>query len=257
MIKPKPDRYAGLIKSDEELQAMRKAGRELARVREEVVRAVRPGVSTLELDRLARKRIEELGARPAFLGYNDYPATLCTSINEEVVHGIPNAKRRLSAGDLVSIDFGLILHGFYADTAVTVPVGELSEERKRLIEVTRRALEVGIAAVRVDGRVGDISAAIQRFVESQSMTVVRDYTGHGIGREMHEEPKVPNYGKEGHGLRLRAGMVVALEPMVNLGTWRTEVLEDGWTVVTADGRPSAHFEHTVALTASGVEILTA
>lgn len=257
MIKPKPDRYAGLIKSDEELEAMRRAGRELARVREEVARAVRPGVTTQELDRLALRLITELGAKPAFLGYNGYPATLCTSINEEVVHGIPSARRRLNAGDLISIDLGLILQGFYSDTAVTVAVGEVSAERRQLIEVTRKALEVGIAAMRADGRVGDVSSAIQRYVESQKMTVVRDYTGHGIGREMHEDPKIPNYGSPGRGLRLRPGMVLALEPMVNLGTWRTQVLEDGWTVVTADGKPSAHFEHTVALTGAGVEILTA
>lgn len=257
MIKPKPDRYAGLIKSDEELDSMRRAGRELARVREEVVRAVRPGVTTQDLDQLAYRRIKELGAQPAFLGYNGYPATLCTSINEEVVHGIPSARRRLNSGDLVSIDVGLILQGFYSDTAVSVAVGEVSPEIHRLIEVTRKALETGIAAMRSEGRVGDVSSAIQRYIESQKMAVVRDYTGHGIGREMHEEPKVPNYGSPGGGLRLRPGMVLAIEPMVNLGTWRTETLEDGWTVVTADGKPSAHFEHTVALTASGVEILTA
>ncbi len=256
MIKVKQNQHVGLIKSDEEIDAMRKAGRELAEVREKVVSMVRPGVSTLELDRAAREMIEGFGAKPAFLGYSGFPNTLCTSINEEIVHGIPSAKRRLKEGDLISVDMGLIHYGFYSDTAVTVPVGKVSPEIERLIDVTRQALEEGIKAVKPGKRVGDFSAAVQNFVESRELAVVREYTGHGIGRQLHEEPKIPNFGRPGTGLRLREGMVLALEPMVNLGSWKTEVLGDDWTVVTSDGKPSAHFEHTVALTNNGVEILT-
>jgi methionyl aminopeptidase len=257
MAPPRKDRYAGLIKSAEEIERMRRAGQELAPIRSRMADMVRPGVSTEELDRVAREMVEAVGAKPAFLGYHGFPATICASINEEVVHGIPSPERRLRVGDMISIDIGLIHYGFYADTAFTVAVGHVSQEVQRLIEATRRALDVGIEAARPGRRVGDVSAAIQGFVEAESFSVVREYTGHGIGREMHEDPKIPNYGVRGQGLRLREGMVLALEPMVNAGTWRTETLGDGWTVVTADRRPSAHFEHTIALTKNGAEILTA
>jgi len=201
--------------------------------------------------------VEAGGARPAFLGYHGYPATICASINEEVVHGIPSKDRILCEGDLVSVDVGLVYDGFVADTAISLPVGPVSPEIERLIEATRRSLDAGIAAARPGHRLGDVSSAIQSCAESAGFSVVREYTGHGIGREMHEEPKVPNYGPASKGLRLRAGMVLALEPMLNVGGWQTEVLEDGWTVVTKDRKASCHFEHTIALTEDGAEILTA
>ncbi|NQU43295.1 type I methionyl aminopeptidase [bacterium] len=256
MIKAKPGQHAGLIKSREELDIMRDAGRKLARVREELAKAVGPGITTLDLDRQAREMIEDMGARPAFLGYRGYPATICASVNEEVVHGIPSAGRKLNEGDLISLDVGLIHEGFYSDTAITVAVGQVTPEIERLIGTTREALKAGIEAARAGNRLGDVSAAIQNQVESSGFSVVREYTGHGIGREMHEEPRIKNYGRPDSGLRLRAGMVLALEPMVNIGVWNTRVLDDEWTVVTADGKPSAHFEHTIAVTENGAEILT-
>ena len=248
--------HAELIKSGAEIELMRQAGRELARIRDAVANLAHPGISTLELDKVARQLIESAGAKPAFLGYHGYPASICASINHEVVHGIPSRKRCLRDGDLLSIDLGLILHGFYADTAVSVAVGKVEPSVARLIEVTRNALSVGIEAMRTATRIGDISHAIEKFVVGEGFSVVREYTGHGIGRQMHEDPKVPNFGEAGKGVRLKKGMVLALEPMVNMGSWKTEVLGDEWTVVTADGKPSAHFEHTVALTENGVEVLT-
>ncbi|HNY26207.1 MAG TPA: type I methionyl aminopeptidase [Candidatus Sumerlaeota bacterium] len=260
MIRGGVDRLAGIIKSREEIELMRKAGRELAEVREALAAMVRPGITTLDLDQAAYAMIEELGAKPSFLGYGTgrraYPATICASINEEIVHGIPSAKRRLHDGDLISIDVGLFHYGFHSDTAVTVAVGDASAEIHRLIEITRRSLEIGIEVCRPGARLGDVSNAIQSYVESFGLSVVREYTGHGIGREMHEEPRIPNYGPAGRGIRLREGMVLAIEPMVNLGDWRTQELDDEWTVITADHKPSAHFEHTVALTENGAEILT-
>lgn len=255
-LRIKPNQHAGLIKSKEEISIMREAGRRLAVVREQLVGMVRPGLSTEDLDRAAREAIQAGGDEPAFLGYRGYPATICASINEEVVHGIPSPRRRLKEGDVLSVDMGLIHRGLYADTAVSVAVGRVDPDLEHLIEVTRRALEVGIEAAKPGCRVGDISSAIETWVTSQGLQVVREYTGHGIGREMHQEPMVPNYGPAGKGLRLREGMTLALEPMVNLGTWSTEVLDDDWTVVTADRRPSAHFEHTIALTQDGATILT-
>ncbi len=258
MIKVRPDAMAGLIKSREELEIMREAGRKLAVVRQALVEAVKPGVTTLELDEIAQKGVESQGAEPAFLGYRGFPGTVCASVDEEIVHGIPSARRRLKEGQIVSLDVGLKYEGFFSDTAVTVAVGKVSPELERLIDVTRRSLDIAIEAMSTAKRLGDISAAIQNFVEGEAkLAVVRDYTGHGIGRALHEEPQVLNYGKPGKGRRLRPGMVLALEPMVNLGTSGTRVLEDDWTVVTADGQPSAHFEHTVALTENGAEILTA
>ncbi len=260
MIKGGVDRLAGIIKSREEIELMRKAGRELAEVREALVAMVRPGITTLDLDKAAQALIEECGAKPSFLGYGAgrraYPATICASINEEIVHGIPSAKRRLHDGDLISIDVGLFHYGFHSDTAVTVAVGDASAEVHRLIEITRRSLEIGIEACRPGARLGDVSHAIQSYVESFGLSVVREYTGHGIGRDLHEEPRIPNHGPAGRGIRLREGMVLAIEPMVNLGDWRTQVLDDEWTVITADHKPSAHFEHTIALTENGAEILT-
>lgn len=235
---------------------MRKAGHELAPIRDEIAQMVQPGVTTLELDRVAERRIREVGATPAFLGYHGFPGTICASINEEVVHGIPSDGRVLKEGDIVSIDIGLVHYGFVADSAVTVAVGAVSPEVQKLLDVTESALQSGIAAFQSGNRLTDISAAIQQEVEAHNFAVVREYTGHGIGRKMHEDPRILNYGEPGKGMRLRPGMVFAMEPMVNVGDWKTEVLEDKWTVVTADRKPSAHFEHTVALTEDGPEILT-
>lgn len=244
------------LKSPADLERMRRAGRLAAQVLEAVGRAVAPGVTTKELDRLAEKFIRDAGGVPTFLGYRGYTATLCASINEEVVHGIPNPKRVLREGDIVGIDVGATLDGFVGDTAATFAVGRITDEAQRLLQTTRESLDQGIAAARVGNRLGDVSAAIQRVAEAKGYSVVRDFVGHGIGRNMHEEPSVPNYGTAGTGLRLEAGLVIALEPMVNMGTWRVQVLKDGWTVVTEDNRLSAHFEHTVAVTDAGPEILT-
>lgn len=235
---------------------MRAAGALLHKVMDDLEKAVEPGITTGQLDDIARQTIEGSGAEPAFLGYHGYPATLCVSVNEQVVHGIPGI-RKLKNGDIVSIDCGLILKGFYADMAVTLPVGEVSEVAQELMRTTREALEVGINQMRSGNRLGTLSAAIQNHVEPKGFGVVRDYTGHGIGRRMHEPPQVPNYGEPETGLRLKPGMVLALEPMVNVGTWRTRTLADGWTVVTADGTLSAHFEHTVAVTSGEPLVLTA
>lgn len=247
---------AELIKSRDEIELMRKAGRELAAVCRKLVELVHPGISTYELDKVARHLIESAGAKPAFLGYHGYPASICASINEEIVHGIPSRKRTLHEGDLISIDIGLILHGFFSDMAVTVPVGQVDPEIERLIAVTKRALEVGIAAAKPGKRVGEISSAVEKYVEGEGFSVVREYTGHGIGRQMHEDPRIPNYGKPTDGIRLKPGMALAIEPMVNVGGWQTELMSDGWTVLTLDRKPSAHYEHTIALTEDGAEILT-
>lgn len=244
------------LKSAAEIEKMRTAGRLLRQVFDAVGALVVPGVTTAELDREAHKLILAGGAIPSFLGYHDFPATLCTSINDEIVHGIP-CDRVLQEGDIVSVDAGLILDGFHADTATTFAVGTISDEAQRLLQITRESLAKAIEKVQPGGRVGDISAAVQRFVEDQKLTLVRDYTGHGIGRSLHEPPQVPNFGREGTGERLKPGLVLAIEPMVNIGTHKTIVLDDGWTVKTADGSLSAHFEHTVAVTESGPYILTA
>jgi methionyl aminopeptidase len=239
---------------------------ELARVREaclvvhdildELERAAIPGVTTGELDRLARARTRERHAAPAFLGYHGYPAAVCISVNDEVVHGIPSDARVLRDGDVVGIDFGVCLDGWYGDAARTVPVGRVDEAAARLIAATRTALEAGIRAAVPDGRLGDIGAAVQVAVEASGHSVVRDFVGHGIGRQLHEPPQVPNFGTRGTGLRLRAGMVLAIEPMVNAGGFEVETTEDGWTAVTLDGSLSAHFEHTVAVTEEGPVVLT-
>jgi methionyl aminopeptidase len=244
------------VKSPADLERMRRAGRLAARVLSAVGRAVAPGMTTKDLDVLAEKCIRDGGGAPTFLGYRGYTACLCASVNEEVVHGIPHRKRVLREGDIVGIDVGATVDGFVGDTAATFPVGRIAPEVRALLDVTAQALERGIAQVRPGKRIGDISQAIQAHAEAGGYSVVRDFVGHGIGRQMHEEPSVPNYGTAGTGFRLEPGVVLALEPMVNRGTWRVKVLDDGWTVVTEDGALSAHFEHTVAVTPEGPEILT-
>lgn len=244
------------LKSAAEIATMRGAGRVVADTLRRLEAAVVPGVTTLELDRIARKEIEGRNARPAFLGYRGFPATLCVSINKEVVHGIPSADRMVREGDLVSLDLGAVVGGFYADAAVTVAVGAVPAETRRLVNVTRESLAKAILAARLGGRLGDVSAAVQEHVEAAGFSIVRDFVGHGIGRALHEEPPIPNYGREGTGMRLAPGLVLAIEPMVNMGGHEVETLADGWTAVTRDGSLSAHFEHTVALTENGPEILT-
>ena len=245
-----------VCKSAGEIEKMRRSGHILRQVLDVVTAAVAPGVSTMDLEHAAEKKIRELGAKPAFKGYYDYPCVLCTSINQEVVHGIPSAKRKLNEGDIVSVDCGVVLEGYYSDSAVTVPVGTISEETQKLLDVTRESLVRGIAAAQPGNRLGDIGAAVQEYVEAAGFSVVREFVGHGIGTKLHEDPQVPNYGQREQGIKLREGMVLAIEPMVNLGGPAVRVLEDKWTAVTEDGRASAHFEHCVAVTKDGPVILT-
>jgi len=245
-----------VCKSAGEIEKMRRSGRILRQVLDAVTAAVAPGVSTMDLERVAEKKIRELGAKPAFKGYYDYPCVLCTSINQEVVHGIPSEKRKLHEGDIVSVDCGVVLEGYYSDSAVTLPVGAISEELQKLLDVTRESLALGIAAAQPGNRLGDIGAAVQEYVEAAGFSVVREFVGHGIGTRLHEEPQVPNFGARGHGAKLREGMVLAIEPMVNYGKPETRVLGDKWTAVTVDGSFSAHFEHCVAVTKDGPVILT-
>jgi methionyl aminopeptidase len=236
---------------------MRRSGAAVRTVLEHVRAQVKPGVTTLDLEKAAVSKMEELGATPAFKGYRGYPCVLCTSVNEEVVHGIPSGERVLREGDIVSIDCGVVLDGYYGDSAITVPVGtDLSPKAKRLLDVTQASLETAIRAVRPGATLGDIGAAVQEVVEADGFSVVREFVGHGIGTRMHEDPQVPNYGQRGMGTKLRAGMVLAIEPMVNVGKPGVQVLSDGWTAVTEDGSLSAHFEHTVAVTAEGAQVLT-
>lgn len=222
---------------------------------EEVRGRVRPGVTTLDLEAYVEKRVRQLGAKPAFKGYRGYPCCLCASVNEEIVHGIPS-DRVLKDGDIVSLDLGVILDGFYGDSAVTVPVGEISDSLKRLLRVTEESLLLGIERVRVGNHLEDVSEAVQSHAEEAGYSVVREFVGHGIGRELHEEPQVPNFGKAGHGPLLKEGMVLAIEPMINVGSPDVRVLRDQWTAVTADGAYSAHFEHMVAATRNGPDVLT-
>jgi len=244
------------LKSPTEIDKMRRSNGLVAQVIQSVREQVTPGVSTIELDRLAEARIREAGAKPAFKGYQGYPATICASVNERVVHGIPDATQ-LNEGDVFSLDVGVLLDGFFGDMAVTLPVGRISEEAQRLLKTTEEALAVAIEQM-VDGkRLGDVSYAIQSYSEQRGYNVVTKFVGHGIGRALHEAPQVPNFGRAGTGQRLYTGLVLAIEPMLNCGTGDVKVLDDQWTVVTADGRLSAHFEHTVAITADGPEILTA
>jgi methionyl aminopeptidase len=244
-------------KSQSELEKMRRSGQIVRQVLQEVKAMVAPGVSTMDLERAAEDKIKELGAKPAFKGYYDYPCVLCTSVNNEIIHGIPSAKRVLKEGDIVSIDCGVVLDGYYGDSAITVPVGgTVSDELKKLLEVTETSLKKAIEEVRLGKTVGDVGAAVQEYVEANGFSVVRDFVGHGIGTRLHEDPQVPNYGTRGHGTRLREGMVLAIEPMVNIGKPGARVLEDKWTAVTEDGSYSAHFEHCVAVTKNGPLILT-
>jgi methionyl aminopeptidase len=245
-----------VCKSAAEIEKMRRSGHIVRQVLDAITGLVAPGVSTMDLERAAEKRIRDLGAKSAFKGYYDYPCVLCTSINQEVVHGIPSETRLLAAGDIVSIDCGVVLDGYYGDAAVTVPVGEISDEARNLIAITEESLQRGIAAAQPGNRVGDIGAAVQEFVEAAGFSVVREFVGHGIGTKLHEDPQIPNYGIREHGLKLREGMVIAIEPMVNAGGASVRVLDDKWTAVTEDGKPSAHFEHCVAITKDGPVILT-
>lgn len=243
------------IKSQQEIEIMRQAGRVVAETLQEMARVVKPGLTTLQLDTIARRCIEKFEAQPAFLGYQGFPATICASLNEEVVHGIPGS-RLLKEGDIISIDVGARLKGYYADAAATFPVGKISSQAENLLEVTRNSLYRGIEKAVPGNRLYDISAAVQACAEAAGFSVVRTYVGHGIGNELHEEPQVPNFGSPGRGPLLEPGMVLAIEPMVNTGGWEVETKKDQWTVVTKDGSLSAHFEHTVAILQDGPEILT-
>jgi len=246
-----------VCKSAAEIERMRSSGRIVREVLDHVRALVRPGATTMDLERAAEQKIKDLGAKPAFKGYYDYPCVLCTSVNEEIVHGIPSEKRVLQAGDIVSIDCGVVLDGYYGDAAITVPVDDsVKPEVRKLLEVTEASLYKGIEQARVGNAVGDVGAAVQEFVEANGFSVVREFVGHGIGTKLHEEPQVPNFGSRGHGARLRPGMVLAIEPMVNFGKPGARVLDDKWTAVTADGSCSAHFEHCVAVTKEGPLILT-
>jgi methionyl aminopeptidase len=244
------------VKSKDELATMRRAGAVVGDILALLSGLIKPGMTTGEIDQIAREELKKRGAKPAFLNYHGFPGVICLSINHEVVHGIPSTKRVLKNGDIIGVDFGCVIDRFYGDAAVTLPVGEISAEAAKLIRVTRESLEKGIAAVKAGARVGDIGAAVQARAEAEGYGVVRDFVGHGIGRALHEEPPIPNFGKAGSGPRLKTGMTIAIEPMINLGTAEVETLEDGWTAVTKDRKLSAHFEHTVAVTETGFDILT-
>ncbi len=243
------------LKSDREIELMRDSGKVAAGVLHELEEIIAPGITTAALDKRAEKIIREAGGEPAFLGYNGFPASICASVNEEVVHGIPGL-RRLKEGDIISIDVGVCLKGYYSDTAATYGVGRISAPARRLIDVTRQSLDEGISAMRSGAHLSDISHAVQKYAEANCFSVVYSYAGHGIGTEMHEAPQVPNLGAPGHGPKLQPGMVLAIEPMINAGGADVEVLEDGWTVVTRDRSISAHFEHSVALCEEGPVVLT-
>ena len=235
---------------------MRRAGKIVREVLELVRSKVKPGVTTFDLEAAAEGRLKELGVKAAFKGYHGYPCVLCTSVNNEVVHGIPSRKRVLKQGDIVSVDFGVVVDGYYGDSAITVPVGEINDDAARLLRVTEESLQAAIAVVKPGATLGDVGAAVQGVVEREGFSVVRDFVGHGIGSQMHEDPQVPNYGQKGQGMKLKPGMVIAIEPMVKAGKPDVMVLDDGWTAVAKDGSMSAHFEHTVAVTAEGARILT-
>ncbi len=248
---------AVMIKTGEEIARMRRAGEVVRELLDTVRPHVQPGATTMDLEEVAAAKVKQMRVTPAFKGYRGYPCVLCTSVNQEVVHGIPSAKRVLRDGDIVSIDTGVVIEGFYGDSATTVPVGEkLSESATRLLAVTEASLAAGIEAVSRGGAFGDVGAAVQQMVEREGFSVVREFVGHGIGTHLHEDPQVPNYGQRGRGMKMREGMVFCIEPMVNAGKAAVQVLEDGWTAVTVDGSLSAHFEHTVAVTSNGVEVLT-
>jgi methionyl aminopeptidase len=244
-----------IIKSDKEIAVMREAGKITAEILQIVGERAKPGITTMELNEITEKELKKRGAVSSFNGYRGFPANLCASINDEIVHGIPG-DRVLKEGDIISLDFGVIYKGFQGDAAMTVPVGKVSPEATRLMEATRESLGKGIAAARAGATLGDVSSAIQRYAEAKNYSVVREYTGHGIGRDMHEEPQIPNYGVPGTGPELKKGMTLALEPMLNIGGSATRVAKDRWTVLTADGSLSAHFEHTIAITDNEPEVLT-
>jgi methionyl aminopeptidase len=244
------------LKSSQEIEKMRRAGQVVREVLELVRAQVKPGATTLDLEKAAQARVDQLGVKAAFKGYHGFPCVLCTSVNSEVVHGIPSAKRVLKEGDIVSVDFGAVVDGYYGDAAITIPVGSINADAARLLEVTEKSLHAGIAAIRPGATLGDVGAAVQDVVEAEGFSVVRDFVGHGIGVHMHEDPQVPNFGERGRGMKLKTGMVIAIEPMVNAGKADVKVLGDGWTAVAADGSMSAHFEHTVAVTATGARVLT-
>lgn len=244
-----------ILKQPDEIDQARASSRIVAEVLSVLREKVKPGVTTRELDQIAEEVTEKRGARPAFKGYRGYPHSLCASVNEEVVHGMPSG-RVLQEGDIIGLDFGVLYHGFYGDAAITLPVGRVSEEAVRLMRVTEESLYAAIDQAASGNRLGDISAAVQETAESAGFSVVRDFVGHGIGRNMHEDPQIPNFGKKGRGIELRAGMILAIEPMVNAGRYGVKILPDGWTVITADGSLSAHFEHSVAVTDNGPEILS-
>jgi methionyl aminopeptidase len=245
-----------ILKTKREIEKMRKAGRLVAETHAFLKTLIKPGITTKELDEAAEEFILKHNAKPAFKGYNGFPGSICASINEEVVHGIPGLKR-LKDGDIISIDIGTIVDGYYGDGAKTYPVGNVSEEKLKLINVTRQSFYEGLKFARPGYRLTDISHAIQEYVEKHGFSVVRDFVGHGIGQSMHEDPQIPNFGPPGRGPRLKSGMVLAIEPMVNIGTYHVKILQDNWTVVTMDGKPSAHYEHTIAITDDEPEILTA
>lgn len=243
------------LKSEKDLKMLKKSGKILARVMKKVERYVRPGVSTFEIDSLAEELVLKEKALPAFKGYKGFPATLCVSINEEIVHGIPGS-RRLKEGDIISLDLGVNFQGYFCDAAITLGVGKINPGLQKLIEVAKTALSIGITSARIENHLSDISFGIQDYVEKHGFSVVRQFVGHGIGSKLHEEPEIPNFGRPHQGPVLKKGMVFAIEPMVNMGTWEAEILDNGWTAVTKDRLPSAHFEHTVAITERGPEILT-
>lgn len=245
-----------VLKTSRELALMREAGRISQRALREAGKAVEPGVSTWELDKIVRNYIEKAGAKPSFLGYGGFPASACISVNHVVIHGIPSKKQILKEGDIVSIDVGACLNGFHGDNAWTFPCGDVSKEAQDLMDATRESLFAGIAAAQKGARLGDIGHAVQAYVEARNYSVVRDFVGHGVGAKLHEDPSVPNYGTPSRGVRLLPGMTIAIEPMVNQGAYQVKVLDDGWTTVTVDGRLSAHFEHTIAITPDGPVILT-
>jgi len=243
------------LKSEEDLEVLKKAGVITARILNRLREAIKPGVSTAEIDRLTEELVSREKVIPAFKGYKGFPASICISVNEEVVHGIPG-ERLIADGDIVSLDLGVNYSGYFSDSAVTLAIGKVDSRKKKLIEVARNALAQGIRQARPGGRLTDISYSIQNYVEKNGFSVVRQFVGHGIGRALHEEPEIPNFGEKGRGPVLKAGMVLAIEPMVNLGTWECEILENGWTAVTRDRLSSAHFEHTVAITQDGPRILS-
>lgn len=244
------------LKSKRELDLMREAGKKLRLIFDEIKKIVKPGITTHEIDEVVERLILAHDAKPAFKGYRGYPASVCTSVNESVVHEIPSRKRKLKSGDVLSVDLGLIHKGYYSDAARTWPIGSVNDEARELVEVTQKALYLGIEQMKPGKRIGDISSAVQNYVEANGFSVVRDFVGHGIGRSLHEDPQVPNFGKAGVGPKLEIGMVLALEPMVTAGSWEVEILEDDWTVVTRDRQLAAHYEDTIALTEKGPENLT-